>query len=400
MGFRPDRAPLDTRPTWTANACRASDPVTVGARWALNWDRSCCAARRRAGCRRARSRSATASTTTLRRSPASRCSTRAGGSACSGAWTWTAGRRTSSKRSARGRCGCDRVRLGHGNRWYKVRVGAHYGLMKDVGVPGFVDPGRPVKLWIDWDGRYDEHTEAWEREARIRRAVSERTDNKFDSTLNRLNPFAGKLRPEDEASRARRRASRSPTDPIARDSPPRPHAADGRVGRAHAPHRGARTGSTRSAARRKAPSSRARTPAGRSRTSRSSRSCSRSRAAASCSSTSTARCACSATSSGREVDVWIDPEDPDAICPELTPARLIDAATYGTSSPPLRDSAAWRPAGRGRGDAGRDARSQRRAVGAHRARVLAPPAPVGARRVPRARLSRRDHARDRASGRG
>lgn len=88
--------------------------------------------------------------------------------------------------------------LGHGNRWYKVRVGAHYGLMKDVGVPGFVDPGDPSKLWIDWDRAYSEHTEAWEREARIRRAVSERTDNKFDSTLNRLNPFAGKLRPEDE----------------------------------------------------------------------------------------------------------------------------------------------------------------------------------------------------------
>ncbi len=88
--------------------------------------------------------------------------------------------------------------LGHGNRWYKVRVGAHYGLMKDVGVPGFVDPGDPSKLWIDWDRAYDEHTKAWEREARIRRAVSERTDNKFDSTLNRLNPFAGKMRPEDE----------------------------------------------------------------------------------------------------------------------------------------------------------------------------------------------------------
>ncbi len=88
--------------------------------------------------------------------------------------------------------------LGHGNRWYKVRVGAHYGLMKDVGVPGFVDPSDPSKLWIDWDRAYDEHTEAWGREARVRRAVSERTENKFDSTLSRLNPFAGKLRPGEE----------------------------------------------------------------------------------------------------------------------------------------------------------------------------------------------------------
>ena len=88
--------------------------------------------------------------------------------------------------------------LGHGNRWYKVRVGAHYGLMKDVGVPGFVDPGDPAKLWIDWDRAYTEHTEAWDREARIRRAVSERTENRFDSTFHKLNPFAGKLKPGEE----------------------------------------------------------------------------------------------------------------------------------------------------------------------------------------------------------
>jgi hypothetical protein len=88
--------------------------------------------------------------------------------------------------------------LGHGNRWYKVRLGAHYGLMKDVGVPGVVDPGDPSRLWVDWDRAYDEHTEAWEREARIRRAVSERTENTFDATLSRLNPFAGKLKPGEE----------------------------------------------------------------------------------------------------------------------------------------------------------------------------------------------------------
>ena len=46
----------------------------------------------------------------------------------------------------------------------------------------------------------------------------------------------------------------------------------------------------------------------------------------------------------------------------------------------------------------RHARSQRRAVGAHRARDLAAAAPLGARRLPRARLPRRDDARDRRAG--
>jgi hypothetical protein len=89
--------------------------------------------------------------------------------------------------------------VGGGNRWYKVRVRPNYGLMRDVGVPGFVDPSDPSKLWIDWDAAYKEHVDAWEREARVRRAVSERTTGKLESTLDRLgNPFAGKLRPEEE----------------------------------------------------------------------------------------------------------------------------------------------------------------------------------------------------------
>ena len=46
--------------------------------WDSSSDRRHCAARREAGCRRARSRSATASTTTRTGSPARRCSTRAG----------------------------------------------------------------------------------------------------------------------------------------------------------------------------------------------------------------------------------------------------------------------------------------------------------------------------------
>ena len=67
-------------------------------------------------------------------------------------------------------------------------------------MPGFVDPGDPSKLWIDWDARVSRSTpRRGSREARVRRAVAERTEHKFDSTLDRLgNPFAGKLRPEDE----------------------------------------------------------------------------------------------------------------------------------------------------------------------------------------------------------
>jgi hypothetical protein len=89
--------------------------------------------------------------------------------------------------------------IGGGNRWYKVRVRPQYGLMKSVGVRGFVDPSDPAKLWIDWDASYKEHTPAWEREARVRRETEIRKGG-IDGALGRIsNPLAGKLRPEEEA---------------------------------------------------------------------------------------------------------------------------------------------------------------------------------------------------------
>ncbi len=88
--------------------------------------------------------------------------------------------------------------LGAGNRWYKVRVRPTYGLMRELGVPCFVDPSDRTQIWIDWDKAYDEHVPAWEREARVRRGVSDR-DNPYDKVVGRItNPFAGKLREGEE----------------------------------------------------------------------------------------------------------------------------------------------------------------------------------------------------------
>jgi hypothetical protein len=88
--------------------------------------------------------------------------------------------------------------LGSGNRWYKVRVRPQYGLMGDLGVPVFVNPKHPSEIWIDWDAAYKEHVPAWEREARVRREVGRRKGG-IDGALERIgHPLTGKLRPEDE----------------------------------------------------------------------------------------------------------------------------------------------------------------------------------------------------------
>jgi len=89
--------------------------------------------------------------------------------------------------------------LGSGNRWYKVRVRPQYGLMPELGVPCFVDPGNAHKLWINWDAAYGEHVPAWEREARVRRELARR-DGHYLRVVDRVtNPFAGALRPGEEA---------------------------------------------------------------------------------------------------------------------------------------------------------------------------------------------------------
>jgi hypothetical protein len=88
--------------------------------------------------------------------------------------------------------------LGSGNRWYKVRVRPQYGLMAKLGIPCLVDPANAAKLWIDWDAAYAEHVPAWEREARVRRELARR-EGRLEGVLERVtNPFAGTLRPGEE----------------------------------------------------------------------------------------------------------------------------------------------------------------------------------------------------------
>jgi hypothetical protein len=88
--------------------------------------------------------------------------------------------------------------LGAGDRWYKLRLRPSFGLMKDVGVPCFVNPADPSDIWIDWDAAYAEHEPAWAQEARVRREVMRRSGT-IDAFLSRFgNPLVGKLRPEDE----------------------------------------------------------------------------------------------------------------------------------------------------------------------------------------------------------
>jgi hypothetical protein len=84
--------------------------------------------------------------------------------------------------------------MGHGNRWYKLRLRPQYGLMPQLGVPCHVNPGNAHEIWIDWDAAYKEHIPAWEQEARVRREVAKR-EGKYDQVIDRIvNPFAGKLR--------------------------------------------------------------------------------------------------------------------------------------------------------------------------------------------------------------
>ena len=106
--------------------------------------------------------------------------------------------------------------VGNGNRWYKLRLKPTYGLMPGVGVPCSVDPGDPSEIWIDWDAAYKEHEVAWEREARVRREVM-RQEGGIDAVLSRIpNPLVGKARPEDSQLAAERlEATRSKWAPVA-----------------------------------------------------------------------------------------------------------------------------------------------------------------------------------------
>jgi hypothetical protein len=108
--------------------------------------------------------------------------------------------------------------IGGGNRWYKLRVRPQFGLMPKLGVPCYVNPSNPAELWIDWDAAYREHVPAWEQEARVRREIAKR-DGLYDQVVDRIiNPFAGKLRPGDAEIADKRIAS----DPSRAVPPPQP----------------------------------------------------------------------------------------------------------------------------------------------------------------------------------
>jgi|GEM_PF-6311729 len=93
--------------------------------------------------------------------------------------------------------------------------------MKGVPVLVFVNPADPADLWIDWDGAYRAHEPAWEREARIRRGVGERS-NLYDRAWERIsNPLAGKARAPDELDEIQRRVE-AERPPPPTPAPPHP----------------------------------------------------------------------------------------------------------------------------------------------------------------------------------
>jgi len=113
------------------------------------------------------------------------------------------------------------IGIGSGNRWYKPRVRPQFGFMPALGVPCFVNPVDPSELWIDWDASFREHEPAWEQEARLRREIARR-DGWYDQLWDRVgNPFAGRLRPGESelvdqritADPSRARPEPPPADP-------------------------------------------------------------------------------------------------------------------------------------------------------------------------------------------
>lgn len=89
---------------------------------------------------------------------------------------------------------------GGGNRWYKPRLRPQYGLMADVPVPCYVDPADASAIWIDWDGAYAANEAAWEKQARIDRALADRK-GRYEQLWDRaLNPFAGRRLQDGEAA--------------------------------------------------------------------------------------------------------------------------------------------------------------------------------------------------------
>jgi hypothetical protein len=88
--------------------------------------------------------------------------------------------------------------IGAGRRWYKVRLAPTYGLTDGVSIPCSVDPEDPRKLWIDWDAAHEAHAEAWGRHARVERELARR-ENLWEYAFERvMNPFAGRLKDDEQ----------------------------------------------------------------------------------------------------------------------------------------------------------------------------------------------------------
>lgn len=88
--------------------------------------------------------------------------------------------------------------LGDGNRFYKIKLKKSHGFQKELGVPCLVDPKDRQRLWVDWDAAYEEHLPVWERISAVEREVAKRS-NPIEHVLTRaFDPFARKVRPEEE----------------------------------------------------------------------------------------------------------------------------------------------------------------------------------------------------------
>jgi len=87
-----------------------------------------------------------------------------------------------------------------GNRWYKPRLRPSYGLQPDLGVPCFMAPDAPVRLWIDWDAAYAEHARAWARKGRIDRELARREGGLEYLAHRVFHPLQGEATAEDAAA--------------------------------------------------------------------------------------------------------------------------------------------------------------------------------------------------------
>ena len=87
-----------------------------------------------------------------------------------------------------------------GKRWYSVRIKGSKGLQRHVGIPVHASPANREDLWIDWDAAYAEHVAAWDLMDRVEREKARRSGGVEQIADRITNPFAGRLRPGEEAA--------------------------------------------------------------------------------------------------------------------------------------------------------------------------------------------------------